>query len=303
MKPIVITGQTATGKTKTAIEVARRINGEIISADAVQIYRYMDIGSAKPSKKEQSLVKHHLIDILSPDETFSAGEFARLADELIKELLNAGKNPVIVGGTAFYIDALINGIDRIDPIDDNVRLFFDDICDELGSYYLFEWLEVVDKKWADRLSVGDCQRIKRGLSVFVSKGKPLSSFFKNTSRQDEFCVFVLYAPKEALKERIKKRTELMIEEGLIEETKRLIEMGFGDSKALRSIGYAETVDYILGKIKTSDELKDLIVKNTLSFAKRQLTFIKSKFKDAHWIEITKEDPVDVILNSPCCHLP
>ena len=303
MKTIIITGPTASGKTEVAIELAKRIKGEIVSADSMQIYKYMDIGTAKPTKEQRSIVKHHLIDIREPGKSFSAGEFRKAALEIIEDIHSRGKQAIVVGGTGFYLDALINGLDDVEPVDDKVRLFFDDICEELGSYYLYEWLEVIDEKWAGRVSPSDCQRIKRGLSFYVDKGVPLSSLFSNKDKKsDNFLVFVLFASRDFLKERIKERTEEMIELGLIEETKELLEYCSGDCDQLKAIGYKETMDFLEGRVSTKDELIKEITENTLSFAKRQLTFFKSRFKNAWWIDIEKEDPLTVILDAVSGHL-
>ncbi len=303
MKAVVITGTTASKKTEVAIELAKRINGEIISADSMQIYKYMDIGTAKPTEKERSEIKHHLIDIKRPDESFSAGEFLRNALRLIDDIRTRGKQAIVVGGTAFYIDALINGLDSVEAVDSKVKQFFDDICDELGSFYLYEWLKLVDEEWAGRISPSDCQRIKRGLSFYVDKGVPLSSRFKeNRERRDDFALFVLYASREYLEERVRARTKAMVEKGLIEEVKWLIENGYGDAPSLKAIGYKEVVDYLEGRLESIDELVEAIVKDTLSFAKRQITFFRSRFKDARWIDIEREKPLEVILETVSGHL-
>lgn len=303
MKAIVITGTTASKKTEVAIELAKRINGEIISADSMQIYKYMDIGTAKPTEKERSEIKHHLIDIIKPDESFSAGEFLRNALRLIDDIRTRGKQAIVVGGTAFYIDALINGLDSVEAVDSKVKQFFDDICDELGSFYLYEWLKLVDEEWAGRISPSDCQRIKRGLSFYVDKGVPLSSRFKeNREKRDDFALFVLYASREYLEERVRARTKAMVEKGLIEEVKWLIENGYGDAPSLKAIGYKEVVDYLEGRLESIDELVEAIVKDTLSFAKRQITFFRSRFKDARWIDIEREKPLEVILETVSGHL-
>ena len=270
----------------------------------MQIYRGMDIGTAKPTNDQMKEVKHHLIDIREPCETFSAGEFRKAALEIIDSIHSRGKQAIVAGGTGFYLDALINGFDDVKPVDENVKLFFDDICEELGSFYLYEWLEVVDEKWADKVSPSDCQRIKRGLSFYVDKGVPLSSLFSNKEKgSGDFFVFVLFASKDFLRERIRERTKRMVELGLIEETRGLLERGFGDCDQLKAIGYREAVDFLDGKIKTKGDLIEEITKNTLSFVKRQLTFFKSRFKNARWIDIEKEDPLTVILDAVSGHLP
>ena len=303
MKAIVITGPTASGKTEVAIELAKKIDGEIISADSMQIYRYMDIGTAKPTKEERSKVKHHLIDIKEPDEGFSVGEFLKSALKVIDDIRERGKRAIVVGGTGFYLDALVNGLDSVESVDDRVRQFFDDICDELGSFYLYEWLKLVDEEWARRISPSDCQRIKRGLSFYVDKGVPLSSRFKEGRENgDGFVVFVLHASKEYLEGRVRARAKAMVEAGLVDEVKQLLEKGYGGATSLKAIGYKEVVDYLEGRIKSEDKLVEAIVKNTLSFIKRQMTFFRSRFKDARWINIEKEEPLKVILNAVSGHL-
>ncbi len=302
MRTIVITGPTASGKTGIAIEIARRINGEIISADSMQIYKHMDIGTAKPTENQRKGVKHHLIDIKEPAESFNAGEFRKVALKIIENISARGKQAIVVGGTGFYLDALINGLDDVQPVNEKVKSFFDDICEELGSFYLYEWLKVIDEKWALKISSSDCQRIKRGLSFYVDKGMPLSSLFLNKNKKSrDFLIFALFASKGFLKNRIKARTEMMVKNGLIKETKDLLEHGFGGCDQLKAIGYKETVDFLEGKIKTENELIERITRNTLSFVKRQLTFFKSRFKDAQWIDIEKENPLMVILDAVSGH--
>ncbi len=303
MKPIVIAGPTAVGKTEIAIKIAEKINGEIISADSMQIYKGMDVGTAKPTKEEQQKIKHHLIDIKNPDESFSAGEFVKTTLRLIDELNKKGKYPIIVGGTGFYLDALINGLDSVEPVGEKIKTFFDDICEELGSFYLYEWLEVIDEDWAKKVSSTDCQRIKRGLSFFVDKGVPLSSLFTDPkSSQNDYLVFILYASKEYLKKRIEKRTEKMLKSGLIEEVKGLLQKGYADTDPMKAIGYKETIMFLQGKIDSKEKLKQEIVKNTLTLVKRQMTFFKSRFRSAIWVDVEKEKPLEKILNASSGHL-
>ncbi len=298
LKPIIILGPTAIGKTALSIDLAKRINGEIISSDSVQIYRFMDIGSAKPTKKERLEVKHHLIDIKLPDETFSSGEFVREAKTLIREINNRNKNAIIVGGGGFYIDSLVFGIDSIGSVNENVKRFFDDVCFEQSSEYLYGFLEVIDGAWARKIEKSDCQRIKRGLSVYVDKEKELSSFFTNRkSINNDFLIFVLFASRGFLEDRIKKRVSVMLQEGLIEEVDGLIKMGYANSSALKSIGYKESIEYLSGNLN-KEELFELIVKNTKAYAKRQLTLLKSRFSDsALWIDVEKEDGLSVMLDA------
>ncbi len=303
MIPIIITGPTATGKTELAIELAERLNAEIISADSMQIYRYMDIGTAKPSKEDRHRVKHYLIDIRDPNESFSAGEFVENSLRLIDEIHSKGKQVLIVGGTGFYIDALVNGLDQVGPVSEDIKRFFDDMCEELGSFYLYEWLNLVDEKWAKNISPSDCQRIKRGLSYYVDKGIPLSSrFHASEKRSLNFHVFVLFASKDFLKKRIEERAKKMLGNGLIEEVEKLLKLGFAYANPLKAIGYREVLDFLRGKISKKEELVHEIVKDTLAFTKRQITFFKSKFPEATWINIENQEPLTVILDAVSGHL-
>ncbi len=294
MRPIVILGPTAVGKTETAIRVAERLNGEIISADTIQIYRHMDIGSAKPSPDQLKRVKHHLIDIKNPDETFSSGAFVQKVKKLIEEISQRDKLPIIVGGGGFYVDSLIFGLDEIPPVSDRIKRFFDDICEEFGAQYLYNLLKITDDKWASRINPTDCQRIKRALSVFIQTGKPITDFFKPKKRNEDFFIVVLHTEKEKLNKRIEKRVDRMIEAGLVDEVKKLIQMGYAETNALKAIGYKEIAEYLAGRIPLTEAI-DLIKKNTKAYAKRQITLLRSRFSDALWIDVDKQDAVEAIL--------
>ena len=296
LKPIIILGPTAVGKTAFAIKLARSINAEIISSDSVQIYKYMDIGTAKPTKIEQNSIKHHLIDIKNPDETFSSGEFRKKALSLIKKINEQGKNVIIVGGGGFYIDSLVFGIDEIGLVDEKIKRFFDDICDEFSASYLYDLLCITDERWAEEIKPQDCQRIKRGLSVYIDKKKELSGFFSGQKQIEEnFTIFVLYADKKFIDCKIEKRVDKMIEEGLIDEVKNLIKMGFADTKALKSIGYKEVLLFLRNEIDEKN-MAQLIKKNTKRYAKRQMTMLRSRFGRAKWINVEKEDALNVMLD-------
>ncbi len=297
LKPLVILGPTAVGKTALSIKLAKEIDGEIISSDSVQIYKFMDIGSAKPTFDEQNRVKHHRISVKYPDEVFSSGEFVKAVNGIIEDAAKRKKNIIIVGGGGFYIDALVFGIDKRAPVDNKIKRFFDDICDEMSPPYLYSLLKIVDEKWAEKIESNDCQRIKRGLSVYFDSKKMLSDFFtpKSENNIDKFNIFVLYASKAFIDKRIEERTEEMVERGLIDEVKKLIDMGYVNTNALNSIGYKEVVAYLLQKIDKQTAIK-LIKKHTKAYAKRQLTLLKSRFSDARWIDIEKEDAFKVILD-------
>jgi tRNA dimethylallyltransferase len=296
-KTIIILGPTAIGKTQLSIELAKKIGAEIISADTVQIYKFMDVGSAKPTKEEMQNIRHYLIDIKYPDETFSSGEFVRKTEELIKDIHLRKKEAIVVGGGGFYIDSLVFGIDEISKVDNKIKQFFDDICDEFSPGYLYNFLEILDEDWANSISFNDAQRIKRGLSVYADKKRTLSSFFsKEKQPRDDVLIFVIYAGREFIAKRIEQRTQKMIENGLVDEVKKLIDMGYADTNALQSIGYKETLSYLTNEIDLS-QLKDLIAKNTKAYAKRQMTLLRSRFSKAKWINVEKEDGLQTIIDA------
>ncbi len=290
-------GPTAIGKTSTAIRLAEKINAEIISADSIQIYKNINIGSAKPTKEEQKNITHHLIDIKNPNETFSGGEFVKYTENIIKNLQSKNKNAIIVGGGGFYIDSLVFGIDKIHKVTDKTKRFFDDICKEFSAYYLYNLLKIVDEQWASSIKPQDCQRVKRGLSVYFDSGKTLSSFFSKKSYKnlDRFCIFVLCASKRYIDYQIEIRVDKMEKSGLVEEVKRLVKMGYAKTNALNSIGYKEILSYIAKEVDKHTAI-ELIKKNTKAYAKRQMTLLKSRFGKAIWIDVEKSDPVAVILD-------
>ncbi len=279
MKVLIILGPTASGKTNTAFELAKAINGEIISADSIQVYKFFDVGSAKPSKKQMEVVPHHLIDIKYPNEEFSAIDFAKAAKNLIEIIQEKGKIPILTGGTLFYIDALLNGLDAIPQINPKIKNFFNDISDE-KIINLYNWVNIIDPKWAKKINKHDVNRINRALSVYLQTGKVLTSFFVSKKKDHFFnneLIFSLQINDEELRKRIKTRTISMIN-GLIDETKKLIEMGYATAKPLQSIGYRQACQYLSGKI-SENELIESIIRETLLYAKRQKTYFNSKFRD------------------------
>ncbi|NPA54055.1 MAG: tRNA (adenosine(37)-N6)-dimethylallyltransferase MiaA [Aquificae bacterium] len=297
---IIITGATATGKTDLAIELAKKINGEIISADSMMVYKYMDIGTAKPSIEERQGIPHYLIDVVEPSQDFSAKDFVEKADKKIKEIKNKGKIPIIVGGTWLYIQALLYGLAKAPEGDWEIRekLYAED------TKKLYEELKKVDPDYANKIHFNDKKRIIRALEVFYITNKPFSQFLKEHSfaeKRYRFCGYVINRPKENIMERIEKRVEKMLEMGLIEETENLLKMGFEKAlTSMQAIGYKELIPYIKGE-KKLDEAKGEIIKNTKKFAKRQLRAFRSKFnekKDWEWLDIssyTNEEVLDKII--------
>ncbi len=302
MKLIVITGPTATGKTEIGIELAKKINGEIISADSMMVYKYMDIGTAKPTKEEMQGIPHYLIDVVEPPEDFSAKDFVEKADEKIKEILEKEKVPIIVGGTWLYIQALLYGLAKAPEGDWKIRekLYKED------NISLYSRLKEIDPKYASKIHPNDKKRVIRALEVYLTTGKPFSKYLEEHSFKEkryDFIGFVLTRPREEIMERVEKRVENMIKKGLVEETKNLVEKGFENAiTSKQAIGYKELIPYIKNEISL-EEAKEEIIKNTKKFAKRQIRALKNKFKEDEnwkWIDVsqyTKEEVFDKIIKN------
>ncbi len=287
-KIIVITGTTATGKTEKSIQLAKRLNGEVISADSMMVYKYMDIGTAKPSIEEREGIPHYLIDVVYPDENFDVKDFVNLTSQKIKEIKEKGKTPIIVGGTWLYIQSLLYGIS--DAPEGNWEIRNNLYKEE--SNILYKKLKEVDPVYASRIHPNDKKRIVRALEVYYISGKPFSSFHNESKKpQYDFVGFVFERPRDEIMERIEKRVDLMFKAGLLDEVKFLIEKGYEKSiTSMQAIGYKELIPYFKGKTSL-EEAKDQIIKNTKDFAKRQIRTFRSKFKDKNWefIDIKSEN--------------
>ncbi|NPA51711.1 MAG: tRNA (adenosine(37)-N6)-dimethylallyltransferase MiaA [Aquificae bacterium] len=274
-KIVIITGATATGKTDISIQLAKIIDGEIISADSMMVYKYMDIGTAKPSLEERQNIPHYLIDIKEPNEIFSAKEFIELADRHIKKIQKKGKVPIVVGGTWLYIQALLYGLSKAPKANWSLRreLY------RFSTEELFERLVKIDQSYAKKIHKNDKKRIIRALEVFYLTGKPFSNFIKEHSfknRRYDFIGFNITREKKEIENRIEKRVFNMIQKGLVEELKNLIDMGY--KKAITSsqaIGYKELLPYLEKKQSLEESIQD-IIKNTKLFAKRQIKTLKKK---------------------------
>lgn len=295
---LVIAGPTASGKTAVGIELAQRLNGEIISADARQIYRFMDIGTAKPTAEERVAARHHLIDCINPDENYSAGQFAEDASAVIGDILHRGKVPIVVGGAGLYIRALFDGFSPMPkiPIEIRARLQ-EEGRDCLQS--LYKRLCEVDPEWAAKIQATDTQRILRGLEVYEASGKPLSEHQKvppTPPIRHTASYFSLYWEREALYDRINARACLMFENGLIEEAASLRDRGYSpDLNALNAFGYREIFQYLNGGTTLDRALADL-QQGTRRYAKRQMTFFRGD-KRFRWVDGSDGDVADVILQN------
>ena len=274
-KIIVICGATGIGKTSVGIELAQKFGGEIISADSMQIYRYMDIGTAKPTPAELAQVQHHMIDIVDPDEDFDAVQFSRQARGRIAEIAKHGRVPFIVGGTGLYIKALLHGLFQSKPVDPIIRNRLKKEAEKNGSQSFHERLQQVDPDTAGRLHPNDSYRILRALETIESTGKSISELHQEHGFEDDPYMALkigLQMDRRKLYERIDKRVDLMIEEGLVEEVKKLLGMGYtADLKSMQSIGYRHVTEF-LQKNMPWDECIRTLKRDTRRFAKRQFTW-------------------------------
>ena len=289
-KLIVLTGPTAVGKTELSINLAKAVNSEIISADSIQVYKGMDIGSAKITPDEMQGINHYLIDILEPAEEFNIHLFKTLTLKAMDEIYAKNKIPIIVGGTGFYIQSVIYDIDFCDTEADNsYRESLETIAKNKGNLYLHEMLRKVDNKSADAIHPNNVKRVIRALEYYNQTGQPISehnTVQKNNSSPYNFAYFVLNDKRELLYERINKRVDTMFENGLIQEVKELLNSGCNkDMVSMQGIGYKEVVEYLEGKLSL-DETKELIKKNTRHFAKRQLTWFRRE-KEVNMININE----------------
>ena len=286
IKIVVIYGPTGIGKTSTAINIAQDLGGEIINADSMQIYKEMTIGTAKPDETELAAVPHHLVDIVSPHESFDAALFAEAAGKKIEELSKRDILPIIVGGTAFYIKALLYGLFRENPANQKTLEKLALEYDEKGPDEMHNKLKSVDPVSASKIHKNDSFRIVRALEVFESTGKPISSFQKEHSFQDqkyETLKIALTMDREKLYERINKRVDIMIGDGLLEEVKGLLYKGYTkDLKSMRSIGYKHMIEF-LEEINDWEETVRLLKRDTRRYAKRQFTWLR-KEQEVNWAE-------------------
>ena len=284
---IIIAGPTGVGKTGIALELAERINGEIVGADSMQIYCGMDIGTAKPTREEQARVPHHLIDIRSPDEDFSVAEYVEAASAAIVEIVQRGNMPILVGGTGMYIEKLLYGLFEGPGRDEAFRQEIIAFADTHGNLALHQRLQQVDPATAQRLHPNDRTRIIRALEVHHLTGAPISAFQQEalTPEQCRYVTafFVIITERDELYARINARVEGMIAAGLVEEVERLYQQGFHQEFApLKSLGYKEIGEFLAGKYDLPSAI-ELIQRNTRHYAKRQLTWFR-KYAEARWIQ-------------------
>ena len=284
-KVIVICGPTASGKTALSIQLAQKINGEIISSDSMQIYKDMNIGTAKPDKQEMQGIKHYLLDFVEPNQRYSVADYKKDAENAIEDILQKGKVPIIVGGTGLYVDSLIYGIEYPNiEFDENYRKKLEKRAEKEGLEKLYEEARKIDPQAMEKISRNDQKRILRVLEIYNATGKTKTEqeieSRKNEVKYD-YKVFAINMDREKLYDRINKRVDIMIQKGLIEEVENLLKKYNEFPTAIQGLGYKEVVEYLQGKVLKEDMIEN-IKRESRRYAKRQITWFK-KNKQTIWI--------------------
>ncbi|NIW80261.1 MAG: tRNA (adenosine(37)-N6)-dimethylallyltransferase MiaA [Calditrichae bacterium] len=287
---LVLTGPTGVGKTGLSLAIAKKLPVEIVSADSRQIYRYMDIGTAKPDSKVREQVPHHFIDILNPDQDYSAGAFANAARQTISEILMRGKIPLVVGGAGLYIQALLVGFFKSDVKDLALREWLYQRLEKEGIDKLYAELKKVDRESAQKTHPNNVKRVIRALEVYLASGEPLSQLQK--AHQDPapfpWVEIALFCQRQLLYRQINQRVEKMFERGLVAEVQRLLNMGYSPTlNSLNSVGYKEVIAYLQDEMDLFN-CKELVKQNTRRYAKRQLTWLRGD-KDVNWLELNADN--------------
>lgn len=290
---IILTGPTAVGKTDLSIQLAKAVDAEIVSADSMQIYKYMDIGSAKVTEEEMQGVKHYLVDEIEPDMPFSVSEYKRMAEEYIDEISSRGKNVIVTGGTGLYLNSLIYDMDfGKSDANQELREELNKELEENGPAYMYEKLVSLDKDAAERIHPNNTKRVIRAIEVAMS-GEKMNDFSKDLRYNKKYrpIIIVLNRDRQALYDRINLRVDIMLKNGLIEEVKGLLEKGYTkDMISMQGIGYKEIIKYFDGEY-TLEEAIEIIKRDSRRYAKRQLTWFR-RYEDAKWFEIDKFDSAE-----------
>jgi tRNA dimethylallyltransferase len=289
-KLLVIIGPTAVGKTTLSIELAKRFSGEIISGDSMQVYKRMDIGTAKISEDEKEGVPHHLLDIKEPDESFSAAEFQEKANEAIENIFDKGKLPIIVGGTGLYIQSVIYDYQfSVAPSDKQYRDTLENMAETSGVQVLVEQLRLVDPESAERIHPNNVRRVIRALEIYHCTGKKMSEQLAEQSTQYKYdtALIGLTMDRDLLYQRINERVDHMIEQGLVEEAKYFFDEGLHHVQSIQAIGYKELYDYFYGRCSLEEAVHQL-KQNSRRYAKRQLTWFRNKM-DVQWFNMTETE--------------
>lgn len=295
---LVITGPTASGKTALGVETALALNGEVVSADSMQIYRRMDIGTAKPTPEEQRGVRHHMLDVAEPTENFSAAKYAELAAACVEDIRSRGKLPVVVGGTGLYIDGLLRGTEyAAAPEDPMLRAGLEEEYDRIGGEAFRDKLRKTDPARAERLAAGDRKRLVRAMEVFLLTGETITAHDERSRRtKPRYTALKLaltFRERETLYERIDRRAAQMFERGLVEEVRSLLREGVpANSTAMQAIGYKETAAYLRGECSLAEAV-ETVQRKSRQYAKRQLTWLR-RDDAVRWITWEKEPDIESV---------
>lgn len=294
MKPpmIILTGPTAVGKTATSIQLAKAIGGEIISADSMQVYRHMDIGSAKITREEMDGVPHHLIDVLEPWEDFNVTVFKRMAKEAMDGILSHGNIPIVTGGTGFYIQALLYDIDFTEHTGDGaIRTELEQLAEDKGAAYLHQILTEIDPESGLEIHANNIKRVIRAIEYYRQTGEPISLHNRREREKESpynFLYYVVNTERSILYERIERRIDMMMADGLVEEVQALKNMGCTRNLvSMQGLGYKEILDYLNGEC-TLEEAIYILKRDTRHFAKRQITWFKRE-RDVRWLNLPDYD--------------
>ncbi|MDU2162410.1 tRNA (adenosine(37)-N6)-dimethylallyltransferase MiaA [Intestinibacter bartlettii] len=300
---IILTGPTAVGKTDLSIKLSKSLNAEIISADSMQIYKYMDIGSAKVTKEEMEGVVHYMIDEVTPDVPFSVSEFQMRSEKYIEEINKKGKNVLITGGTGLYLNSLIYNMDFAKSNANNeIREKLEQELAENGIDYMHEKLRGLDEEAANRIHKNNTKRVIRAIEVCMS-GQKMNDFSKDLRYNEKYkpIIIVLNRDREVLYQRINKRVDIMLENGLLDEVKELLKMGYTkDMISMQGIGYKEMIKYLDGEY-TYDEAIEIIKRDSRRYAKRQLTWFK-RYQDAKWFDLDKYQDIEILKEDIINHI-
>ena len=295
---LVIMGPTAIGKSSLAIELAKKIDGEIISADSMQIYKYMDIGSAKIKAKEMEGISHHMIDIVSLDEDYSVQDYQKQVKNIIRDVNSRNKLPILTGGTGLYINSLTYKLDFAGvKKDDKIRKKYEDMALEYGNEYIHEKLYEIDRDSYEKIKTADVKRVVRALEIYELTGKTMTEYNKNFRLENDqynLNMFCINMDRKKLYDRINTRVDHMIDEGLVDEVKEILNMGYDKNLiALKGIGYKEIIMYLEDEISLLDAL-EMIKKGSRNYAKRQLTWFR-RDRRINWINIEEfKNNIDIV---------
>lgn len=297
-KVIVICGPTASGKTSLSISLAKKINGEIVSCDSMQIYKEMDIGSAKPTVEEMQEIKHYLVDFVSPEKRYSVSEYKEDASKAIEEIINKGKTPIIVGGTGLYLNSLIYNIQYNEmEVDLNYRRELEKEAEEYGLEVLYNRAKEIDPEAMEKVSANDKKRITRVLEIYNATGRNKTELEKKSRKEVpyNYLIFGINMERSILYDRINKRVDIMLEQGLIEEVKNLINKYSNMPTAMQGLGYKEVKEFLDGNI-SKEEMIEKIKMETRRYAKRQLTWFR-KIENIEWLDALQpaQNNVNIIL--------